>query len=354
MVRWLLVLLTLATPAQANVGKWWSEGARTTEPGGLREVVIAHETLRFDLRTVGRARVSATYALDNRGLAPVSAPLVFVAGTAMRDVDIAFDRARLYGRTLASDVELPAAWRAPVATPSIDGEESIGYEADQADAVAFDLVIPPGKHELVVEYSAAVASRKRRESPTIVYQLGYVLAPARDWGGFGTLDVTVEVPAGWRVATSPRLARDGDTLRGRFPLLPGDTIGISLRAAAGTLHAVLQYLLPLLVLFVVVGGVFALRAIGRARGRAEDLRKVWPVSLPAALLWAFAIAVTGSFTAMRGGLALPDGQSGAHGYGGALGMLFAIFMALVAIPFGMWIASLASRSANRTQPLGDE
>jgi len=39
-----------------------------------------------------------------------------------------------------------------------------------------------------------------------VWQLGYVLAPAREWGGFGRLDVRVELPRGWEAAATLLLA----------------------------------------------------------------------------------------------------------------------------------------------------
>ncbi|NVB78392.1 MAG: hypothetical protein HOV81_08375 [Kofleriaceae bacterium] len=349
MVRSLLVLLALAAPAHANVAKWWGEGTRTSEPGGLREIAIEREDLRFDMRrvpTFGSARVSATYFLDNRGTTTVTGPLVFVAGSGMGNLEVTFDRAPVKSRSLdpAQVAALPAAWQAPLTTPSTDGGESLGYQTldDDIRAAAFDLAIPPGKHELAILYEARAPWTKGK-APTIIYQLGYVLSPARDWGSFGKLDVTVEVPPGWRAAVSPRLTRTGDTLVGTFASLPGDTIGITMRASTSTLYAVLQYLLPLLALFVIVGGWIALRALGRRRGRAEDLRPTWPVSLPASLLWAAAIAVSGGFASMRTVLLLPEGQSGARGYGPAMGVVLAIFVGLIAIPIGMLVVRAGAK-----------
>lgn len=352
MVRCLLVVLALAAPAHANVAKWWGEGTRTLEPGGLREIAIEREDLRFDMRplaTGGGARVSATYFLDNRGTMTITAPLVFVAGSGMANLDVAFDRAPMHSRSLdpSQVAALPAAWKAPLTTPSTEGDETLGYETRENDlgAAAFDLAIPPGKHELVILYQAT-ATWLKGKAPTIIYQLGYVLSPARDWGSFGKLDVTVEVPPGWRAAVSPPLTRTGDTLAGAFASLPGDTIGITMRAPTSALHDVLQYLLPLVALFVLVGGWVALRALGRRRGRPEDLRPTWPVSLPASLLWATAIAVSGGFAAMRADLLLPEGQSGTHGYGGAMGVVLAVFVALLAIPIGMLVVRAGAKTGH--------
>jgi hypothetical protein len=344
-----LVAVVLAVPAHANVGRRYDEGSRNVEPLGLKSVAIDHEDLRFDLRSLERgdrqASVSATYHLENRGADAVSAPLVFVGGGQMTVVDITFDKAPIAGTRLddAELAALPAAWRAPITTPAIDGE-ALAYATDDASAVAFALVIPSGRHELTVTYGAKTDWRKEHRSPTVVYQLGYVLAPARDWGAFGKLDVTVDVPSGWRVATSPALARSGDTLRGSFTGLPADTLGIAVRAPTSTLHEVLQYALPLLAVLVLVGGAFAMYRIGRARSRADDLRPLWPVSLPASLGWAVAIAVSGGFAGFRASLALPAAQDASSGYDGALVALLAFVVAIIAIPVGMLIARAGSHS----------
>ncbi|MDQ3338369.1 MAG: hypothetical protein M4D80_24650 [Myxococcota bacterium] len=359
MRRLVLVILALAfaDPAAANVGRKHFPGTPTTEPNGLREIAIEREELSFDLRPLdahGPAKVSASYHLNNTSAAIVTAPLVFVSGASVPGgIDVAFDGVRVHGESLSDEqlAALPPSWRAPSSTPAIDGDRAHGYATGRNSALAFTLAIPPGRHQLIVRYPATAQVSKSSDGGTLRYQLGYVLAPARDWGSFGTLDVTVDVPAGWRVATSPSLARTGDTLRGRFPSLPADTLGITVQAPTGTLHAVLQYALPLLALLVLIGGGFVLFAIGRARGRrTEDLRSLWPVSLPVSLVWAVAIAITGGLAAIRSELAIPEGQSAAHGYGGAFGILFAILVALIAIPVGVLIAKAgSSRGSHATR-----
>lgn len=352
MVRY-LVLLALAVPAYANVGRGRGEGAHLAEPGGLREIAIEHEDLRFDLRPLvggdGLARVSATYHLDHRGAAPVAAELVFVGGGPMTSFDVALD-----GKPLAStDLDdarvamLPPSWRTPASTPAIDGNEAPSYATTSFGASAFHVDIAPGKHELAVTYRALPQWVKSPHSATKLHQLAYVLAPARDWGSFGTLDVTVEVPADWRVATSWNLPRTGDTLRAHYTSLPADTFGITLQARAGVWHAILKYALPPLALLVLVGGGFVMFRIGRARRRkSDDLRPLWPTSLPASIVWAFAIAVSGGYAAMSQRLALPEGESAARGYGPALGILLACFIGLVAIPAGVLIARAGNRGSD--------
>ena len=350
-MRLVLVIcaLVVAAPAGANVGRKHFPGTRTTEPNGLRDVAIEREELRFDLRQVGEHRyatVSAVYHLNNTSAMTVTAPLVFVSGASVPGgITVTFDRVAVHGESLSNEqvAALPPSWRAPSTTPAIGADSTLEYDTSRNAAMAFTLAIPPGQHQLDVSYGAMAHLSKGSE--TLRYQLGYVLAPARDWGSFGTLDVVVEVPPGWRVAATPALVRTGDTLRGRFPSLPADTLGITVQAQTGTLHAILQYALPLLALTVLIGGAFVLSAIGRARARrAEDLRSLWPISIPVSVGWAIAIAVSGGFAAIRSELAIPEGQSGAHGYGGAFGILFAILVGMLAIPIGVLIARAANRA----------
>jgi hypothetical protein len=344
----MIVAFSLPTPAHANVGRSRFPGTRTAEPMGLRDVAIEREELSFDLRALasgGEASVSASYHLDNRSAGTVTAPLVFVAGASIASGIVSFDGVKVAGEGLNQDqlAALPPSWSAPITTPPIRGERALDYETEINSAIAFTLAIPPGRHELTVTY-AAIPQRTKGESagPTLLHQLGYVLAPARDWGSFGTLEVSVEVPPGWRVATAPALTRSGDTLRGRFPSLPADTIGITLQAATSTLHDVLQIVLPVLALLVLIGGGFALFTLGRARGGPERLRALWPVSLPASLVWAIAIGVSGGSAALRSEIEIPQGQSSAHGYAGGFGVVLAMLVALIAIPGGLALARVGS------------
>lgn len=339
-----LALLVLAVPARANVGQRVLPGVRATEPTGLRAIAIEREDLRFDLRPTAErdeSTVSAVYQLDNRG-DTVTAPLVFVDGAVSTNTRVTFDGAAVPGEQLIpSQVEvLPRAWAGPLTTPAIDGGAALDYSVEGTGAYAFTLVIPPGKHQLAVTYEAYGSRAKSREGGTLLHQLGYVLAPARDWGAFGTLDVTVLVPAGWRTATSPALARTGDTLHGTFSSLPDDTIGITFQAPTTLLHAILQYVLPLLALLVVLGGGYLMRAVGRRRGRG--IRPLWPATLPAAMGWGLAIAISVGLAGVRSTLGLPAGQVGAYGYVGLGAILAGILGGLVAIPVGMMIARAAA------------
>ena len=352
MIRALLVLLALATVAEANMAQRYFSGTRSGEPGGIKGIAIEHEELSFDLRPLAAhdaAQIRARYFVDNTSGADVTAPLVFVAGAAASSLIVTLDGTALRdGETRPLTREemqaLPAAWNPPMSTPGFDGD-NIGYGTEDNASFTFTLAIPTGKHEIVVTYSARAAlDRSGGGGDTYLWQLGYVLSPAKEWAKFGGLDVTVDVPAGWDVATSPKLARTGDTLRGKFPTLPGDTIGITTRAPTSFVHGVLQIAMPVLLLVVFVGGIVLLVIVGRrTRDRLTGARST---AFLAAVGWALAIATAGSLTAMRGDLLISGNQVASHGYGPGFGVVGAVLGAILAIPIGYLIA----RSSRRTTP----
>jgi hypothetical protein len=74
-----------------------------------------------------------------------------------------------------------------------------------------------------------VNSGNAQDNAPVWWQLAFVLSPARQWKGFGDLDVSVRVPSGWEVAVRPGLSRQGDVLSGHFNGIPADSIGVTTR-----------------------------------------------------------------------------------------------------------------------------
>jgi hypothetical protein len=219
--------------ASADAAPFWNPGDAIGEPtGAVAKVAITHEDLDFDLRplvTGDPVRVRASYQLRNDAAA-TSASLVFLADHALigrSSFAVRFDGAGVPAAPMTLKV-LPPAWKPPTSTPSlIEGQPGmIPYNTTPGAAFQFTVLIPPGPHQLSVDY-AVLAGRFSAPDRTAIWQVAYVLAPARQWESFGDLSVTAALPAGWRARSIPDLPRQGDRVRAHFDGLPADAMAIS-------------------------------------------------------------------------------------------------------------------------------
>jgi hypothetical protein len=270
-------------------------GSPLGEPaGGLRDVFIEHETLRMDLRPLARARpalVEAVYRVRNDGAAR-SIDLLFVANGLKDGATTVSVDGKPVAATRGAAASLPPGWRAPAATPPLATADTtpLPYEPRGEGTLAFRVALPAGRHEIRVRY-AAEASAYQQNDLTPIWQLGYVLAPARDWAGFGALDVRVEVPRGWSAKSSLPLRRDGNALAGTFRGVPADAIALSVQKPEPSSGA--WYLLWL----VLAAGALALCAaaawrLGAALGR-RGRSSAWalPASAGITIAWTVAAAL---------------------------------------------------------------
>jgi hypothetical protein len=273
-------------PAPIRAGDALGEPA-----GGLRSVFVEHETLRMDLRPLADGKpavVEATYRTRNDGAAR-TLRLLFVADGLRGAGEVWLDGRPVPSRRV-SPGPLPASWRAPGETPALDSG-TLAYEAKHAGALAFQLPLAAGRHAIRVRYPAQ-ASVFQTSGLMPVWQLGYVLAPAREWGGFGRLDVRVELPRGWSAAASPSLRREGDALVGSWRGIPADALALSAQAPApraGWRYALWAAFCAAGLWLCVRGGRWAGTALGqRGRGAAWAL----PVTAGLATAWTIAAMLT--------------------------------------------------------------
>ncbi|HEX8353900.1 MAG TPA: hypothetical protein VF611_13420, partial [Pyrinomonadaceae bacterium] len=224
----LLLCLCLPTAAFANAAAPSQGGHAGAEPTGLEEVFILRESLNIDLRRLEADSheeqlilVEAVYELENRGVER-RLDLVFAFGSAFKDFRVWLDDQPVGSQPVRLE-EQPRSWDAPDTTPWLDGRRldyaggSTSYY-NARDSQSFNPVVPPGRHRLRASYS--VTPTRYAGSPVRYWQFAYVLAPAREWAGFGGLDVTVSAPRGWTVVTEPELATEGGGLKGHFDQLP--------------------------------------------------------------------------------------------------------------------------------------
>ena len=234
----LLVLLP-AAPALANMGAPWQEGTPAGEPfGALRDVAVEHEALSFDLLPLAGGErifaVEAVYRLRNDG-ATVAGEVLFVAPS-MQVASVTLDGAPLPA-TPVTQPATPPSWQPPATTPPLRaGGEPVplalrsgpARPGEEIAALRFHAEIPPGVHHLAVRYESRAASRDL-DDPVWLYQVAYILSPARSWRSFGALDVNVKIPGDWSFASTLPLTCEAGVCRGRFPGLPADTLALSLQ-----------------------------------------------------------------------------------------------------------------------------
>lgn len=290
-----LLLGTGAAAARANMAErrpGSRPGDAPREPsGGLKSVRVERETLVIDLRPLEDGRpavVEASYAVRNEGEAR-ELDLVFVAA-AMRpgassiwngrgwapdpkrghaEGGVWLDGRPVEARADADAQGLPASWAAPAQTPGLDPQQgSLPYEPKEEGTLSFRVTLAPGAHELRVRYEARPGAYCDAKSHAIFWQLGYVLAPAREWAGFGGLDAKVLLPAGWRARAEPEMRRDGSALVGSWDTLPADALALTAQTDERVIEDSDTYWLSLIILgaLCTAASVFAGWKLGRRLG----------------------------------------------------------------------------------------
>ncbi|GAC1614991.1 MAG: hypothetical protein NVS9B1_24680 [Candidatus Dormibacteraceae bacterium] len=228
-----------AAEAMADAAPPFTPGDPLGVPSGaVQDVFIEHEDLSMDLSGVNisnpevqpLAAILATYALRNDGVAK-GIDLIFV--TASRDVsgvEVAVDGVPVAAK-LGPLGPVPASWRPPNGTPALQPGPDLPYQLKNQAGLAFHIDLGSGRHTMVTRYHAVPMknSGDAEDAAPVWWQLAFVLSPARQWKGFGDLDVSVRVPSGWSAAVRPRLTRLGDVLSGHFSGIPEDSIGVTTR-----------------------------------------------------------------------------------------------------------------------------
>ncbi|MET0650303.1 MAG: hypothetical protein ABW208_27155 [Pyrinomonadaceae bacterium] len=364
-----LLLLSAAAGARANMAVRRPEsrpGDAPREPaGGLKSVHILSETLVIDMRPLKGLRpavVEANYRVRNDGETS-RLLLVFVAtarvsgegygpwvwsGTRWLQADKSSGDDRGVDRGVWLDgqpvdvilkgesehARLPEEWAPPGSTPSLEpGGKPLPYEARGDDTIDYNVTLSPGDHTLRVRYVALPGAYANASSDAIYWQLGYVLSPAREWAGFGGLDVKVLLPSGWHAAARPEMRREGDALVAHWDALPADTLAVTAQTDEQTVYDPELFWKALLIL----GGLFTAPAafagwklgawLGR-RGRTS----AWGLlvsPLVVGLLYALSYVVASALSAPRAPEQAAFNQIGNYN----LILTFLIFVAVVSWHF---------------------
>jgi len=350
-------------------------GVPVGEVGGLAGIRIVSETLAIDLRPVdvddalragdtvsaslgsvrmiqygAAAYVTATYRLANTGPAR-TVDLHFAHGAD----DVSDFRVDVDGRLVAGapgDAPVPEDWLTPSHTPGPSGSQSFLYDGGFRDDSAaprlwsFRAPLPAGPSRLTVRYRADAGTYVAQ--PLIVRQFAYILAPARTWAGFGTLDVTVDVPPGWQAWSDPPLERRGDTLVGRFDGVPADALALSVQPTESAARIAARWSSRVVLLLVFVAGGPLCWHIGRRR------RRRWPrrlaIGVLCALAWAAAIGLAGWLAVAAPDAVTPAAHVTHYGYGLIMAVIGVAGLAAFAAPLGLAITWFAGRAAPLPTP----
>jgi hypothetical protein len=142
------------------------------------------------------------------------------------------------------NVELPSEWKYPLVTinprsgnvekPSLANAETAGSPSIYAFTI--DLAAN-GTAEMEASYSSTTGYNKYNADRSFVYVLG----PAKNWAGFGGLEIEALVPAGFQMASDPSLTLNGqvgpaDRYTGNFSEVPADLFKLGF-APPGTVDA---------------------------------------------------------------------------------------------------------------------
>jgi hypothetical protein len=341
-----LGLLAGPDGAWGNAGPSWTEGDPVGEPAPSLELVfIERETLSIDLRPLGRgdrALVEAAYLLRNDG-PERTLDLVFLAAALAGSGGAVWLDDRPVPRGVASPPgPLPESWRPPATTPAIGTPTRLDYRVQSSGVIALAPTLPPGRHLLRVRYEAEASGQAT--GAKVSWQLGYILAPARLWAGFGGLDATVRLPSGWEAASDPPLSRRGDRLVGSWDRLPADALALTVRRPSR------RALAGLLALVIVLLGLALCRRLGLRIGlwlgrRRRSIAWMLPLSvvlglvLPLAALVPLGLEHDGIGPPWRGNTTGVD-----FGYGPTVLALLAL---VVAVPAGLAMVLLVSLRAAR-------
>jgi hypothetical protein len=324
---WTAVLAALLLPSlvRANIGpRWW--GDRTAEPLGLKGVAITSESLTLDLRPLlfGQpVEVEAIYHFHNTGPAKKLDLLFLTGGIGVSDFEVRLDNRRVESKSLPAEErseKLPASWEPPEYLPGFESDHTPGrthLAPSEKIVLTFALELPPGSSKLQARYRARAVGTDEGY-PTVTWQFPYILAPAREWGSFGSLVVTVHVPEGWQATSTPTLERNGDVLRREFTSVPADCLAVAVRKPVGPelRQAIIRYVI-LYALILIAGGVacwwmgrrFCALLLSRDKLVPLPLFSKWitPFALIMPFLWSAAICLV-HFLAYRATHATLVGQ----------------------------------------------
>ena len=345
----LILLSDVSNKVSANLAAPSQGGNVTGEPSGLEEIYITNENLTIDFRPLGDLKnvtddanvyVEAVYDIENKG-EEKELKLVFAVGSQkVNDFQILFDDIAVAKTDSVKIEELPEAWRPPDETPWLEGKNLMYYPASSlTNSVSFSLVIPPGKHIIKTKYTSEAAIY-RGLGKLRAFQFAYILAPAREWAGFGGLQVKVFLPKDWTIAALPELEREGEILKGNFAKIPADSLGITVQPPMPANHGLYANIFSAIFIFSMFGVPLCFLIYGWFAG--FKLKMPWLTGIGFGFVWALSFCISGYFASYGADNMIPAAYYSSYGYGDFFDGLLLIFFTIVLIfaGFGIWMLTV--------------
>jgi hypothetical protein len=206
--------MVVSLNARANMADPWRTGEAAGEPiGVMKHLHVREERLEIDLRPLAQpdeaARLTAEYVIENRSGEPVTTELFFVA-PGLKSGTVELDGVALQSSTTWQEV--PESW--------LDIQKQ--QRGRSTSGLSYVATLAPGEHLFKVAYLAR-ASEDHVGGVYLEQVVSYALGPAKEWASFGSLDLVVHPPVGWRVESSIGLKADTDGVLGaRLEGVPAD------------------------------------------------------------------------------------------------------------------------------------
>ena len=319
-VNFLSLLIIFFNPLLilANAGPPSSGGSTAGVPSGLEKIYILRERLTIDMRPLGALKsnqdekivwVEAVYEIENRGEEIVQ-DLIFAVGSEnVEDFQFWIDdqeiggsdkqiaEHELYYLNAIEQWNLPEDWQPPRRTPWKNGAstEGLEYYPRMVNSVAFKLTIPAGRHTLKAKYKSQPGEYLLLE-PMKAWQFAYILAPVREWAGFGGLDITLLVPDDWETVTSPELKPEDKVLKGSFDNIPGDFFTVTTRAPEPLAYKLFQILFMAIFCLALLG--YPAFLIIYSRRKYYKYPKAWLIGIGLSVLWCVILFAAGVLVTM--------------------------------------------------------
>lgn len=368
----------------------YREGDEVGEPFALENIRVTEERLHLDATGLKAGasespdvRVWVSYTLVYDGASRRVSPVFMAPNQSFS--------AQLDGRDLPvefkDNVKLPDPPQETSNDPQRVHDPSSESTGDRivSQAALLDFELSPGTHVLTVSY-VIQAGLAFKEGVTLRYLLDYGMAPARDRTGFRNLSLTLDVPEGWHIESTPTLQRGTDAVSpgpsvsaktgrimddrdveddpltdsysARFVGVPADEIQLKIWSPTTGWYWLVYAGTRLIFLGVLIYGGFGIARAVRGRvvnfwfasgqdGVVGPLPFPWWLMLGGAAIWALAILMTWYVASQLPQSLLETNQIARYRLVDGLMWLVVIFFSILALPVAAVIARVADRSARR-------